>query len=162
MSIWTVEQQWKTLSGLDAAVIMTFTGHRCGYVAVKPDHPAYGKSYHEQLDCIKQEAVDSCTLGAKSPILAFTAAVGSDDEGRKVRRSLDILIEVHGGLTYSSSAEDDSYPVFIENSWWFGFNCAHCGDSPEIGGRSLDYCVNQCNILALQLADLASNIVPTS
>jgi hypothetical protein len=33
-------------------------------------------------------------------------------------------IQVHGGLTYSSTDDDDKN----ENTWWFGFDCAHAGD----------------------------------
>lgn len=39
-------------------------------------------------------------------------------------------IEIHGGLTFAS---DGDYPTSVEpgGSWWFGFDCAHCEDTPE-------------------------------
>lgn len=148
-----VEKDWITSSGLRAVVIM-LTGrgeynHRCGYVAVTADHPAYQKGYSEQLDCIKQEQVNECKLGKKSPILILTAACISDDENKKVRRSIDILIDVHGGVTYSGG--NDEYPVPFNEGWWFGFDTGHYGDIPAIGGQSLEYCIDECESMASQL-----------
>ena len=34
----------------------------------------------------------------------------------------DIEVEIHGGLTFSESINDE---------YWIGFDCAHYGDSPE-------------------------------
>ena len=36
----------------------------------------------------------------------------------------------HGGLTYSGGGENSSYPI-SSDLWWFGFDCAHCGDEPD-------------------------------
>ena len=81
-------------------------------------------------------------------------------------------IRVHGGLTYS--AGHDTYPV-ESDLWWFGFDCAHCGDisytgipaidddspldfdgSPAVF-RSLEYCADWCESLANQLLELEAN-----
>lgn len=149
-----VEKEWITVSGLNAVVIISNrSGYRCGYVAVKEPHPAYGKNYSEQIDAIKQEDVDHVPLGLKSPILILTAICNSDKEFEKVRRSLNVLIDVHGGLTYSSSEPDSDYPIPLEGAWWFGYDCGHYEDD-EPGGRSFEYCVDQCESLALQLTAL--------
>lgn len=63
-------------------------------------------------------------------------------------------IDVHGGVTYSG--DDASYPV-ESNLHWFGFDTAHAGDDPAIGGQPLGYCVEQCEILATQLKRLGDN-----
>ena len=84
--------------------------------------------------------------------------------------SFGLYLEVHGGLTYSSGEPD--YPIANEqNWWWFGFDCGHAGDAPEIEKikdprlkamysglkrplgkvRTLDYCVEECMKLANQL-----------
>lgn len=34
-----VEKQWITKSGLDAVIVMTSMGHRCGYVGVTKEMP---------------------------------------------------------------------------------------------------------------------------
>lgn len=149
-----VEKQWSTSSGLLAVVIMGSRNHRCGYVAVPPSHLAYGKGYHEQLPEISQEAVASQSVGAKSPVLIFTACVGGDTENA-IRRSLDILIDVHGGITFASSPEyQDTYPIPSKDLWWFGFDCAHYMDDDE-GGRSLEYCIQECERMATQLVALS-------
>lgn len=146
---YVVEKEWVTEAGFKAVIING--RHRCGYVGIPPTHPAYNKPYDEQLDCIKQEVVDNCEIGKKSPILAFTAACRSDNEGNSIRRSIDILIDVHGGVTYSGGS--DSYPIEEKDIWWFGFDCAHYDDN-EIGGQSLDYCIQQCESMAKQLLEL--------
>ena len=105
-----VEKQWITKSGLDAVIVMTSMGHRCGYVGVKRQSDLFGKDYND---------IDS--------------------------------IDVHGGLTYSGC--DGEYPVESE-LWWFGFDTAHCGDSQEMGGQPLEYCVDQCELRAGQLNDM--------
>lgn len=34
-------------------------------------------------------------------------------------------VDVHGGLTYASDHAPNEQP---DGHWWFGFDCAHCGD----------------------------------
>ena len=86
----------------------------------------------------------------------------------------------HGGLTYSGGGENSSYPI-SSDLWWFGFDCAHCGDEPDwnstlkafpeqynqiyqqkmIGKmfhsewkiRTTEYVENECKALAEQLAN---------
>jgi hypothetical protein len=151
-----IEKDWITAAGLRAVVIMILgrsKNHRCGYVAVKEGSPAFGKAYDEQIDAITKEQVSNSQVGTKSPILLFTATVNSDGEG-EIRRSLDVLIDVHGGITYASNAKGQDYPVTdAPESWWFGFDCAHYMDDDE-GGRPLEYCVQHCESMAAQLAAL--------
>ena len=40
-------------------------------------------------------------------------------------------IDIHGGLTFSSDGHG-GYPVAKDDVWWFGFDCAHFGDSADI------------------------------
>lgn len=62
----------------------------------------------------------------------------------------DVDITAHGGLTYAGDSST-SYPIPTDKPvWWFGFDCAHAGDN-EPGGRSLDYCIAQCESIAHQL-----------
>ena len=60
-------------------------------------------------------------------------------------------VSVHGGLTYAES--DRHYPVTSELHW-FGFDCAHWGDTPA--KCTLAFCVNECEQLADQLARVAA------
>lgn len=156
---YTVEKDWTTEFGLRAVVIrFTSMGHRCGYVGVLRDSPLWGKGYSEQLQQITQEEANGTKLGKKSPVLLLTAAIGSDDENSLVRRSLDILVDVHGGITYASSSATSDYPVESSELWWFGYDCGHYGDNKEIGGQSLEYCIAECESMAKQLAELEAKI----
>lgn len=153
-----IERDWITQAGLRAVVLISTDrteNHRCGYVAVDETHPAFNKGYSEQLDFIPQEAANNSVIGNKSPILALTATCESDDPYNSVRRSLDIIIDVHGGLTYSSKEPGAEYPVPSEGLWWFGYDCGHYNDNACIGGQSLEYCVQQCELMARQLVELA-------
>lgn len=92
----------------------------------------------------------------------------------------DVNFDVHGGITYTNSCQptdDESRgvchtpePGEPDHVWWFGFDCAHCGDfSPsdtqraiELGYpfrqradetyKTLEYVQDQCRKLALQIA----------
>jgi len=164
-----IEKEWGTQSGLPAVCLVCcfregVRHHRCGYVGVPIGHPLYGVSYDEQLPYIKQETAQSATVGKKSPLLVFTAAVGSDDSNNLIRRSLDVVIDVHGGLTYAKGSE--GYPsATIKDHWWFGFDCGHAGDgaidedpnwpnhSDEVV-RSQPYVEAECESLAAQLLEV--------
>lgn len=146
---YTVESSWITDAGLPAVIIIGSGGARCGYVAVPETSPLFGVKYNAQIPQITKEMTEQATLGTKSPLLAFTASCGADDAD-SLRRSLDIVIDVHGGLTYSGTS--DGYPVKLsEPGWWFGYDCAHSGDT-HTGGQSNWYCRKQCEDLAKQLA----------
>ena len=165
-----LEKDWITAAGYRAVCLIIcfqpgIKKFRNGYVAVPKGHPFFEKSYSEQLDAISQETANGQKLGKKSPILLLTAAVGSDDSDSLIRRSLDIVCEVHGGLTYSGGA--GKYPVPGEDLWWFGFDCGHAGDGvideephwPRHTNdpvRSLEYVVAECESLAKQLKELSS------
>lgn len=156
----TTEKDWTTKHGHRAVVLVVDGGYdkwRVGYVAVTPDHPLFGVKYSEQADCIAQEAVDKTKLGDKSPILILTATVNSDGDD-KIRRSPDVLIECHGGLTYSGGKSN--YPTESEQSvWWFGFDCHHCDDT--FAEKTLDYCIEQCENISEQLSKLTTPSKPT-
>lgn len=62
----------------------------------------------------------------------------------------EVDIDAHGGITYTGD-NSTNYPITTDKpTWWFGFDCAHAGDD-EPGGRSLDYCIAQCESIAKQL-----------
>lgn len=151
-----VEKDWVTESGLRAVVVMTTSGHRCGYVGLPESHPLHGVPYSAQTPNLKPNM--ERTIEKMSPILVFAAALrGSDEE----LNTPEYVFEVHGGLTYSGKGD---YPV-ESDLWWFGYDCAHHGDRPEPGYemskyyspsdgevRTLDYCVGECESLAGQIS----------
>jgi len=165
-----VEKDWTTKAGHRAVVIVQLRDdgtkvERCGYVAVSPTNPLFGKDYHEQIPEITQEIINNRKAGKNSFITLFCAGVGADEEG-KVRRSLDLYVNCHGGLTYAGD-KNGKYPVAAE-SWWFGFDCGHAGDAqieparkseygrfPHEGiARDLPYCEAECESIAQQLFEL--------
>jgi len=89
----------------------------CGYVGVSDKHPLYNKPYNHRVPVADRGSVAIDKVG---PLALFAEALHQDDG----MVSLDVLANVHGGLTYASRAwwdEDSPY-------WWFGFDCSHSGD----------------------------------
>lgn len=96
---------------LDCLIVRNRSGALCGYVGLPPGHRLHGKGYSECL---------------------------ADDCGAEwcYEHSPDCAIDVHGGLTFSDSC-DEQRPEGIchvpaegrpKNVWWFGFDCAHYRD----------------------------------
>lgn len=120
------------LGGLQClALRMRSSGNWCGYVAVPESHPWHGRGYSEVVPhhpgAMDREDADV------SPIAILAAAgMGTTDE-ENGRAQIDLLIDVHGGLTFSG--ERDGFPGLH----FFGFDCGHAGDlSPAIHGRYPD------------------------
>lgn len=93
------------------------TGHLCGYVAVPPSHPWHGKALKARMPVADRGAVEVHS----GPIQTFLEAAHEDDGCV----SLDVLVQVHGGLTY---AENEPPRGEASALWWLGFDCAHAGD----------------------------------
>ncbi len=158
-----VEKDWISNSGYRCVCLIAYGTHRCGYVGVPPAHPFHGIGYHEQTDAILQASANNAELGQKGCLMLLTATCGADDD-QNIRRSPDIVIDCHGGLTYSSAKAGEKYPVSSDDLWWFGFDCAHAGDKKIDGSyllfddgtvRSLGYVIDQCESIAQQLKEYA-------
>lgn len=67
----------------------------------------------------------------------------------------DYEVEVHGGLTY------DGKPDWANGKHVVGFDCAHWGDKSKYYSsgvwRDVEYCTNECELLAKQLTELENN-----
>jgi len=156
MSAFTIEKDWVTKSGFRAVVIMTSMGHRCGYVGLSKDNPLHGIGYSDPANFLP-DLPDNEEIG-KRGVIPLMCAAGDPDR----MKSPDCYFDVHGGITYSGGSAD--YPV-ASDLWWFGYDCAHCDDSPsqeylaskpsyyKTDGthRTLDYCVGECESLADQI-----------
>jgi hypothetical protein len=140
---------------LDCLIVRNRLGALCGYVGVPPEHPWHGKDHGEKV-----------------------IAGGDEWDG-----CIDGLMDVHGGLTYAASCQENApeedgichvaAPGRSPEMWWFGFDCVHSGDqSPgseardrELGYapirfpgesyRTVGYVRWQCAKLAEQLAAIA-------
>ena len=119
-------EEIKTIGDYKYVVIFGEIGHRCGYVAIKPSHPLFGFDYDADIKSpeLLQE-IKSSTIGKKSIIDVMCW----DGESTK----LAILIDVHGGLTYSALGHLTSYPTIqFDKVWWLGFDCGHYGDAKDL------------------------------
>ena len=146
------KMQWADpATGLPCLIVRGPVGALCGYVGVAPDHPAHGKNY------------DHWSYGAD----------GEPSALEPIEEAINGL-QAHGGLTFAGACGHGDDPARgichipgdgePDTVWWFGFDCAHCGDlSPDMGRRRRDegvyrdlaYVRDQVAALAAQLAALA-------
>ena len=100
-------------TGLDCMIHRNHSGSWCGYAAVKPGHPLYGRDYNNYEDLIDLHEVHGG--------LTFSGGChGMNEDG--------------SGICHPA---DDGQHV-----WWFGFDCSHCFDLSPInygGGADSDY-----------------------
>jgi len=130
--------QWvDATTGLPCLIVRNRLGALCGYAGVDPTHPLHKRDYDSLYP--------------------------------------DIDVNVHGGLTFSDScahSKDESQgichipePGSSDDIWWFGFDCAHCGDlvpgmlrhfksESEEDYRDVAYVADEVTRLAAQLAHL--------
>lgn len=152
--------------GLRCVVIMLDRGYRCGYVGIPKEHPLYGISYSQKHELLKKTDIENKPIGNRGILPLFIAGLKNDLENL----SPDIYFDVHGSITYANN--DEEYPVENkDNLWWFGYDCNHSGDAPDLDFmsekrkkyynpyfnrngvvRSLNYCISECKKLAEQLS----------
>lgn len=103
-------------------VIFVSMGHRCGYVGIPKGNPLYGIDYNKKFE--NQEllkSLEDSPIGKRGIIPLFCF------DGSNI--SLDVLFDVHGGITYSGG--NDNYPIENTDLWWIGFDCAHSNDRKD-------------------------------
>lgn len=159
-----LQRYWQTKAGLYAAIFWARGSHFCGYVRVPESHPLFGVPYSEVNESLRGLALRNKDQPTEiSALTLFTATIDADEE-LGFRLSPDVVLDVHGGITYSSGSQ--TYPVSLEGPvWWYGFDCAHAGDkqygrmeelaSPDDVFRDEQFCIRQCEKLANQLAFVA-------
>lgn len=154
-----IERDWITRSGLRAVCYLIPNRHRCGYVELPPGHPLHGAEYGAAHPALSSVDLTTIELGKKSPMLLFTGGVDAA-EGDVLRRSPDVVFDVHGGITYSGDGRG-VYPAPSDGGWWLGFDCGHYGDGSldpksfcDGPVRSEEYVVAECESLARQIADM--------
>jgi hypothetical protein len=119
-------------SGLRCVTLLLHVGrnpHRCGYVGIGKDHPLYGAQYNEPSPALKDgaEKVKNEPIGDRGIFTVFGAAFSGEDD---YFTRPDAYFDVHGSITYSGFG--NGYPVDSPETWWFGFDCSHCDDTPEL------------------------------
>lgn len=141
--------------GLRYSVLAMDMGHRCGYVRVPEGHPWFGLKHWDATD------------GRKRNVTERGLPDWDADDDIEYEDRIETMLRVHGGITYSGDEPNEE----CQRGWWFGFDCAHLGDSPDpelmsdvhkeiIGSsygmnfgvvRSLEYVEYECVQLASQL-----------
>lgn len=140
----------------------------CGYVALPPGHPWHGKKLSDRMPVDSRENLPVKT----GPVQLFIEATRDGDDGCV---SFDVLVRVHGGLTYAAKCRDEichvPKPGEPDDVWWIGFDCGHAGDMipssnvfrrqyglPDLGEeyRTVDYVKAECVDLAKQAREAAA------
>jgi hypothetical protein len=108
-------------------------GNWCGYVAVPPEHPLHGKSYHDRiqvsmtyLDEVKQREIDIDRDFGWLNVFIDAVDGGGLDYGYI---SLTIALPAHHGLSFAAADE--------QQWWWFGFDCAWRRFGSHVPGSDL-------------------------
>jgi hypothetical protein len=163
-----LESDFTSPEGYRCVVLALDHGHRCGYVAIPRGHVLFGIEHGDDLPdhiaFITDTIMEDADVSHRGPMAVFMAALTGNT------RRLDIVIDVHGSLTYS--AGKDNYPVLTDaDVWWFGFDCAHSGDGKDFSimsnqakdsynrfylhsegiVRTKDYVESHCRLLSRQL-----------
>lgn len=151
-----------TAHGLPCRMYRNRSHAWCGYVGVPKDHPWFGKSYSDRVEAperLLKRDIDVDKVGA----INLLCSSMSEDDLKAGICDIVLLIDVHGGLTYSDNrcpGHDD------EGLWWFGFDCSHCDDvSPRYDRdgehgkvyRTADWVGRECESLAAQLSRLSES-----
>lgn len=134
-------------------------GAWCGYVRVPGGHRLHGVNYDDMVSgpptaCIER-SIDGEKIGF---ITLMTASIGVDKASNSYR--LDLLIDAHGGLTFSRPHAPGRDKV--DGEWWLGFDCSHAGDAcPGVRGylshadeqyRDAEYARGICRSIAEQIS----------
>lgn len=111
-------------TGLSCLILRGPVGSLCGYVGVRPTHPAYELDY---TGITGEDAKEKCSRWGKALRLWDKKGLDSLPELPEYDKVPGIgeqleKVEVHGGLTFAGRWGKDT------NTWWFGFDCAHSGD----------------------------------
>lgn len=139
-----VLEDWQTEAGYRAVVARMQAGHLCGYVALTEDHPLYGKGYGDAMPGLAEAlgiGPDEPT-GNRGIIPVFIAALDGNFDRP------DVAFRVHGGITFADGG--GKYPVEGDGLWWFGFDCNHSGDHPDV--QNEEYVHQECEHFAEQLS----------
>lgn len=160
----TLAKYWVTEAGLQAAIIFTRQKFYCGYVGVPEGHSLFKVGYGENTPYLV-ELTGEEEVGQRGAISLFC--------GADRMRSPELVFDVHGSLTFSSSWGDSiDIPELKDGLWYFGYDCAHYddGEFPDVDDegnivhdpngfnyrgdmqpKSLDFNINQCESLAAQI-----------
>ena len=145
-------------------------GNWCGYVGVPPGHPLHGVGYSDESPALAEalERRKKHPIGDNPGMAVMLACLTGELAPRP-----EIVLDVHGGPTYSGACQGHLCHVPEAGEpdalWWFGFDCGHSDDyTPAYDHeyrlsfkrhavyRDLAYVRRETESLAQQLAALAA------
>lgn len=121
--------------GLDAMVIRTEAGHRCGYVRVPEGHPWFGLGFDAPSPVVfPDDSIED--LGDIDLLALFASAMGDEARAEAHLQSVGAQVRVHGGVTFMGQSDwsnlgDAVGEPIPQAGWWMGFDCMHAGDAPD-------------------------------
>ena len=138
---------------------MARSGNLNGYVAIPKNHKLFGKSYSDKIQLSEEPKFNGNYIGLLS--------ASCREEYKNNIYSIDMALNVHGGITFSSSELAGIDKNLFKELWWFGFDTSHAGDvrpfQTDIDRkyyfndeeyRDFEYVKNQTKQLAEQLYQL--------
>jgi hypothetical protein len=136
---------------------VSHSGHLCGYVGVPESHPWFGKGYSDNVPATTAQLEREIDINKMGVISLLCSDVPTTEATR-----IDLLIDVHGGITYSDKGVEH-----LDGMWVFGFDCAHAGDlcpvmAEKYGSsgydtyRDFEYVKRETESLAGQLAGIGA------
>lgn len=118
----TKELEWE-YKGLKCVVLALDMGHRCGYVKVPEGNRFYEIGYDDQIPGVE---VNLNRPAGESFTAKINIFCGQKEELEKFTCTMDGIINIYGGLTYSNK-----HLTGCENGWWIGFDCSHSNDAKD-------------------------------
>lgn len=106
--------------GMFCLMQRNYSGCWCGYAAIEPSHPLYGKHYHDKV-----LVPDINNIKYNGNVIGLFTLRSEAELGIL---PIDMAIEVHCGLTFAKPHAPGIYNKELGDLWWFGFDCSHSGD----------------------------------
>lgn len=96
------KKQWlDEVTGLPCLIVRGPMGSWCGYVGIEPSHPLYGKKYSYCLPNNEQTKKMLDRPFGNGGVIPFFLQALSENSDESI--SLDVLLDVHGGITFSDT-----------------------------------------------------------
>lgn len=121
--------------------------HLCGYVKLNKKSPLFGKGFTDEVLDWANFINPNTRVGDRGIIPLLGYSLGK--RGSNIKVPIDVLFDVHGGVTYANHLEPLTWEQVEERrknetkvkkegktpkkkqqikEWWIGFDCGHAGD----------------------------------
>lgn len=115
--------EWHS-SGYGCLMLRTPLLSWCGYVAVPAEHPWHGLQHNARVTPLPERSIPDGIVPNVFGVF-LEALSDAPDDGLL---PLDLVIAVHGGITWSAPRCELRGQSADRTEWLFGFDCGHAGD----------------------------------